>query len=272
MADPIGAISLGIGAISLGIQVCSGLIEYYKSWKHSSQDVAKMCQSLARIKNMFISIKNTIEREQIHSSDTDQIGECITSCTEAINDLNTKLKKFRDSASRDRTERAKKFAHRLQYPFEKSTLLEMKADVSAIRADLLQAMMVLDMKVSFQSDSKIDDLGQHIKQNVVPGIEDIQIHEDNRRDREDRNAVMAWLNGLSPSTFTDRQNASLKRRKKNTGAWIFREEEMKRWLDGTTPILWCSGDPGCGKSVLMYVFIPVQHAVPTYSRRCRSSC
>lgn len=246
MVDPIGL-------IALGIQVCSGLLGYYRSWKDSRRDVIELYQSLARISNMLVSIQEKIEGRQLNGSDADRVGACINSCTKPINALRMRLKKLEESASHSKTERLKSFKNRAQFPFEKTTLLELKANVSDIRADLTEAMAILHMDISLNIDRKIDEMDQHIAHGVMQGIQNIQEHEMDRAAREERAAILSWLSSLSPSTFTERQDASLSRRAKDTGGWIFEDEEMKRWLTGTTPLLWCPGGPGSGKSVAMYV-------------------
>lgn len=154
------------------------------------------------------------------------MSETIKSCTGAINDLKMKLKKFEDSPSPDKTERLRQFAHRLQYPFEKTTLLEMKANISDIRSELTLAMAILQMDISLRSSRTVDLIDQHLTRDVIPGIQGIQTRENDRVSKEERSTIFSWLSKLSPSTFVERQNASLSRRKKDTGAWIFENEEM----------------------------------------------
>lgn len=261
MVDPVGL-------IALGIQVCSGLLGYYKSWKDSRRDVMELCQSLARISNMLVSIQEKIEHGKLNGSDADRVGACISSCTEPIDALRMRLKKFEESASHSKTERLKSIKNRAHFPFEKTTLLELKANVSDIRADLTEAMAILHMDISLNIDRKIDEMDQHIAHDVIKGIQDIQDHEIDRAAQEEQAAILSWLSSLSPSTFTERQDASLSRRAKDTGGWIFEDEEMKRWLTGTTPLLWCPGDPGSGKSVAMYVSTCDSYATHVCTNYC----
>ena len=244
MVDPVGV-------VSLGIEVCKGMVKYYKSWKSCPQDVSIMCESLQRITGMFEAIHHKIERAQLRGRDADQVGHCISQCSSAITSLQLKLHKFQGSGSQDKGGRLKEISHRLQYPFEKTTLLEIKANVSDVRADLTEAMVILHMDISLQSCQRTEEVGQQITQAMIPGIHGLQVAEKNRAAQEERNTILMWLNTLSPLTFTDTYNSSLDRKAKGTGAWIFEDEDMKQWLDGTLPVLWCPGDPGSGKSVAM---------------------
>ncbi|THY42459.1 ankyrin [Aureobasidium pullulans] len=204
---------------------------------------------------MFEAIHHKIERAQFHGRDADQVGRCISQCSSAITSLQLKLHKFEEGGPQDKFGRLKEIGHRLQYPFEKTTLLEIKANVSEIRADLTEAMAILQMDISLKSYQETEEVGQQITQTMIPGIHDLQVAEMDRAAQEERNAILTWLNTLSPSTFTDRHVASFERRKQGTGLWMFEEETMKQWLDGTVSILWCPGDPGSGKSVAMSIVV-----------------
>ncbi|THZ97806.1 ankyrin [Aureobasidium pullulans] len=204
---------------------------------------------------MFEAIHHKIERAQLHGRDADQVGRCISQCSSAITSLQLKLHKFEEGGPQDKFGRLKEIGHRLQYPFEKTTLLEIKANVSEIRADLTEAMAILQMDISLKSYQKTEEVGQQITQTMIPGIHDLQVAEMDRAAQEERNAILTWLNTLSPSTFTDRHMASFERRKQGTGLWMFEEETMKQWLDGTVSTLWCPGDPGSGKSVAMSIIV-----------------
>ncbi|KAL2026973.1 hypothetical protein VTO58DRAFT_111064 [Aureobasidium pullulans] len=248
MVDPVGV-------VSLGIEVCKGMVKYYKSWRSSPQDVSNMCESLHRITGMFEAIHHKIERAQLHGRDADQVGRCISQCSSAITSLQLKLHKFEEGGPQDKFGRSKEIGHRLQYPFEKTTLLEIKANISDIRADLTEAMAILQMDISVRSYQKTEEVGQQITQTLIPSIVGIHTAERNRAAQEERNTILMWLNTLSPSTFTNRHHASLERRKEGTGLWMFEERAMKQWLDGTMSTLWCPGDPGSGKSVAMSIVV-----------------
>ncbi|THZ18838.1 ankyrin [Aureobasidium pullulans] len=204
---------------------------------------------------MFEAIHHKIERAQLHGRDADQVGRCISQCSSAITSLQLKLHKFEEGGPQDKFGRLKKMGHRLQYPFEKTTLLEIKANISDIRADLTEAMAILQMDISVRSYQKTEEVGQQITQTLIPSIDGIQAAEKNRAAQEERNTILMWLNTLSPSTFTNRHHASLERRKEGTGLWMFEEKAMKQWLDGTMSTLWCPGDPGSGKSVAMSIVV-----------------
>ncbi|PVH69802.1 hypothetical protein DL98DRAFT_379827, partial [Cadophora sp. DSE1049] len=64
---------------------------------------------------------------------------------------------------------------------------------------------------------------------------------------QESRAIVDWL---SPLNFFAVQNDTLRRRQDGTGEWLFETPEFKAWLAGTDRILWCSGLPGAGKTIL----------------------
>ncbi|PYH93536.1 NACHT and TPR domain protein [Aspergillus ellipticus CBS 707.79] len=56
---------------------------------------------------------------------------------------------------------------------------------------------------------------------------------------------------LQPSVApSDIYHDFARKRLQGTGEWILREPYFQNWLDGEQPLLWISGQPGCGKSFL----------------------
>lgn len=65
------------------------------------------------------------------------------------------------------------------------------------------------------------------------------------------------LDWLSPTQYSQRHNDVRARRLPGTGQWLLDCEKFQAWLESKTPIFWCIGGPGVGKSVLTYV-LPAQ--------------
>ncbi|THZ34752.1 ankyrin [Aureobasidium pullulans] len=162
----------------------------------------------------------------------------------AITNLQTKLGEFSPNGPKEKRKN-------LKYPFEKTTLLEMRSDISEIRDDLNSAMTILHMDLSLRSNQKNEDIDQHVNQASM----EFRTAENDRAARARRKDVLEWLSTLSPSMFMDRHNGSLGRRKQGTGLWIFEEELVKQWLGSNVPTLWCPGIPGCGKTVVMSIIV-----------------
>ncbi len=66
---------------------------------------------------------------------------------------------------------------------------------------------------------------------------------------------ISYLGFRDRTTCQSKQIDILNRQQEGTGKWVFENVEYKRWLDGTTKILWCRGIPEAGKTVLAFIII-----------------
>jgi len=64
--------------------------------------------------------------------------------------------------------------------------------------------------------------------------------------------IISWL---SRSNHLSKQIDILNRQQEGTGKWVFENLEYKRWLNGTTKMLWCRGIPEASKTVLAFIII-----------------
>ncbi|KAH8767818.1 hypothetical protein BGZ57DRAFT_797785, partial [Hyaloscypha finlandica] len=72
---------------------------------------------------------------------------------------------------------------------------------------------------------------------------------------EENQRILAWLSQLN---FEDKQKDILSKRHPGTGQWFLELDEFRKWRDGdpnTSSVLWCSGIPGVGKSVITSIVI-----------------
>jgi len=73
-----------------------------------------------------------------------------------------------------------------------------------------------------------------------------------------RSEILAWLSPLEPRV---RHRDIGARRVDSIGAWVLESEEFCRWRNGSRedgsyhPTLFCDGNPGVGKSYIVYEII-----------------
>ncbi|MCJ1380087.1 hypothetical protein MMC17_003190 [Xylographa soralifera] len=73
----------------------------------------------------------------------------------------------------------------------------------------------------------------------------------------ERRKVIAWL---SPLNFTSQQDDTISKRQAHTGRWFFKTQQFQSWMHGEEAVLWCTGIPGSGKTVLTSVVVAyLQH-------------
>ncbi|KIM27885.1 hypothetical protein M408DRAFT_310306, partial [Serendipita vermifera MAFF 305830] len=64
---------------------------------------------------------------------------------------------------------------------------------------------------------------------------------------EERQKILDWV---SPINFFARQDEIFSKRQADTGTWLLENDDFKKWKSGEEKMLWCSGIPGAGKTVL----------------------
>ena len=75
----------------------------------------------------------------------------------------------------------------------------------------------------------------------------------NFSDADDRSQILAWL---SPQEPNGQHREIQERRIDDVGEWLIQSEEFKRWCgldgesEGNSPVLFCYGDPGVGKTFI----------------------
>ncbi|KAK7448602.1 hypothetical protein Landi51_06278 [Colletotrichum acutatum] len=65
---------------------------------------------------------------------------------------------------------------------------------------------------------------------------------------EQQKAVVDWLSPLRPRQAHDR---ALKSHQNGTSDWLLAGQEFQEWLKGEVNLLWLTGPPGCGKTVMI---------------------
>ncbi|KAF8873311.1 hypothetical protein BD779DRAFT_1451983 [Infundibulicybe gibba] len=64
--------------------------------------------------------------------------------------------------------------------------------------------------------------------------------------------LVKWL---SPLDFSEKHNTIFERRARDTGKWFLGHQKFLAWRRGECEMLWCPGNPGVGKSVMVSLVI-----------------
>ncbi|KAJ7576518.1 ankyrin repeat-containing domain protein [Mycena floridula] len=87
---------------------------------------------------------------------------------------------------------------------------------------------------------------------VRQGVERLHEREDNNKHAKQRGKFLQWISQLD---FHSIQESTLSKRTEGTGIWLLRNPQFLDWMEGKTKLLWCSGGPGVGKTILASVII-----------------
>ncbi|KAF7292997.1 NACHT and ankyrin domain protein [Mycena indigotica] len=74
------------------------------------------------------------------------------------------------------------------------------------------------------------------------------IYSAGETEEQERMKVLEWI---SPLNFLVRHQEITATREKTTGEWLLQQPDFVKWKSGSGNMLWCSGIPGMGKTVLV---------------------
>ncbi|KAK8005007.1 hypothetical protein PG990_011044 [Apiospora arundinis] len=77
-------------------------------------------------------------------------------------------------------------------------------------------------------------------------LHEMQLQRDERNARERKQQL---LDSLSNRDYLRVYKQSCRKRWQGTASWIFQIPDFQKWLVGETPVLWCSGKIGSGKTI-----------------------
>jgi hypothetical protein len=140
-----------VGVISLAIQACQGIVQYYNSVKSSNNDISKMVESTEALVKMLKLLRTILEEEDSDGDVKEMVEESIKNCASAVGELNIELVKVRKVKRTTLTEKIHGKGLRLMYPFRESTLLKLQQIVADMRENLMLAVDILQVWVSYLS-------------------------------------------------------------------------------------------------------------------------
>ncbi|CAD6445238.1 4a4361a0-46ea-4436-a941-eb14bdffe16c [Sclerotinia trifoliorum] len=256
--EAIGAISNIAGVLSAGIQVCEGLVNYYNAWKGSKKENADMIKSIENLSTNFVLLKVTLQSPTFDKVMAKTVESKVLDCEDSITELQDELKKVMickpsvvdtnnllatnshdNNGFRDRmTEQGR----RILYPFRKSTLMRLQENIEHMRSNLVLAMDILNLSTASTTAGRVADISKQVT-TISSGLDAIITQQMDKESIQ----VLEWLSTIDCHS---KQREMLSRRHEGTGEWLFESQKYQNWLDGKDRLLWCSGSPGAGKTVL----------------------
>lgn len=219
------------GIISLGIQVTQSLTDYYEAYKGQKSEIASTAEELKNLLHIFESLRGELTDRQFRADEKgllETIEGSIQICEENIHELQTKIDKFKSTSGNSIQTTARQVA----YPFRRSTLRKLDADIDEIVSNLSLALAVLHQKDICNVQDDIEDTKE-----ILSLVRTTQISS----------TIRDWLK--APDVTTD-YNDACKLKHPRTGLWFVKGSHFSIWLVEPNSFLWLNGFAGCGKSVL----------------------
>ena len=235
MMDGLSVAASVAGIISLGIQVTQSLTDYYEAYKGQKSEIANIAEKLKNLLCIFESMRRQLTDRKFGAAEKDlleTIEGSIQMCEEHIQELQSKVEKFKDSSGNSIRVAVQTTTRQVAYPFKQSTLRKLDADIDEIVSNLSLALAVLQQ----------NDIG-----NVQGDIEDAKAVLDLVRATQLSSTIRDWLK--APDATTN-YNDACKLKHPRTGLWFVKGSSFSTWLVKDKSFLWLNGFAGCGKSVL----------------------
>lgn len=229
--DGLSVAASVVGLISLGIQVTQSITDYYAAYKGQKSDIVNTTEKLKNVLHIFDSLRRHLADRKFRADEKallETIEGSIQMCEENIDELQTKLEKFKNGPG----SRIQTTTRQLAYPLRQSTLRKLDADIDDIVSNLSLALAVLQQK----------DIG-----NVQDDIEDAKAVLNLVRCAQITSTIRNWLK--APDATTN-YNEACKSRHPRTGLWFVKGSYFSTWLARANSYLWLTGFAGSGKSVL----------------------
>ena len=250
---PMDAASGAAGLLSLGIAVCQSLLDYYDSWKHAEENVAKTYASIEGLARTLKLLAIAVDHKEFNSEIVNQIQHSIESAKESLLNLERKLSKVRVTALQNAwKDKAKAQLRRTLYPFKESTLAKLRELSSETRDNLSLALSLLQIDASAASLMKLDSISADVS-DIARSTRETAKLVDSLALNDKSKELRAWLSGQYDPT--QKQDETWRERHPDTGQWFLQSHKFQAWLEGpaqqTPPVLNLIGKSGAGKTSLI---------------------
>ncbi len=144
MAEPFSA---AVGVISLGIQTCQGLVSYYEKWKSFDDDIAHLQIKIDELRTTLQNLDQILQKfKDSNAAILKDVETKVVSAINGIRKLEAVLAKCQSSGPADSVQgKANKLWKHTSYPFKKTTLQELKSNVTDLQYNLHTSLHALEL-------------------------------------------------------------------------------------------------------------------------------
>ncbi|KAI8292980.1 Ankyrin repeat and KH domain-containing protein 1 [Colletotrichum sp. SAR 10_98] len=244
MSDPFSIASGVAGIVSLGLEVVKGFYEYYSTLKDQSSDIARIYDSLSRLRDLLGNLRRQLDARRFRSDEINFLA-CIEGrilqCKGCIEELKKVADKFNHAQNDGLKAAVKAKLRQAAYPFQQSTLQKLEKNVDSIFQQVFFSLQLLQIEDTSSIRNHVED---------TKGL--LELHRANNVAKD----IHKWLDAPDATTNF---NIAHEKSQPGTGAWLTDGLLFNDWLQRQNSFLWLYGFAGCGKSILCSTAI--QHIV-----------
>ncbi|KAH7149879.1 hypothetical protein B0J13DRAFT_605634 [Dactylonectria estremocensis] len=244
MSDPLSLAASIAGLMSLADVVFRAVFKYARAVKDSKSDIEALSTEInflgTDLRHLY-ALASELEAEKDTFEPTLRIHH-LGHCDKTLTKIKKRVTKASDSFARSKLSSV---ARQLKWPFSSSETKELLDDVSRYKQAIHVALSADTMRKLQLALSKTEELSAQVAsvENIVKRIEiNTQIDIDAKRQK-----ILDYFMEVSPRSRLD---MSVKLRHAMTGLWLTESPGFQQWLETPDSMLWLSGIPGAGKTVL----------------------
>ncbi|KAK9772020.1 putative Ankyrin repeat protein [Seiridium cardinale] len=237
MADPLSIAASIAGVITLADVVFTRLIKYTKQVKEAEQGIKDLAAEINLIGGSLNSLSRLARALSDELFDPTLRIEHIAGCHKVFSRMEEKLRKAEEDLAKP--DQFSRIQRKLKWPFSAARMEEFQSELSrhhrsinlALSADCLNSLL-LHLTTSRDLVTEVKELRR-----ITTRIEE----------NEERRRVLDYFMKSEPQRGYE---TSLSLRHPRTGLWLLRLPQVQTWLDLPGSMIWLTGIPGAGKTVL----------------------
>jgi hypothetical protein len=150
--DPLSITASSAGIISLGLTVSSGLTCFCRDYRHYDTDIAILGRHAAQFEAVLNSMETRFQRLQnLDPSLESTLRECSVAFDRCLQGFKQHVAKYsRRLASPGVVGRSKAAMLKLQYPFEKGRLDDIRVQLRNFQSDISGLLLLLNLYVQMR--------------------------------------------------------------------------------------------------------------------------
>ncbi|KAI2603696.1 hypothetical protein GGR54DRAFT_653092 [Hypoxylon sp. NC1633] len=234
MVDGTDVASAVVGALSLTVQIAQLTQDHVSRVSSLPSNITLYLAELVSLKSLLSEIQDSLLVQSITpgyaASTHAPLPAELRHIRSELEDLNGKL---RDA----QLQKVPLMVKKLLWPFGEDETLRWATRLSLCKERLRATTLMIGLRLQLSTLSEIRELKK--KTEAV----------------EEANEKQLMLDWISRDDWRRRHAELTSTHHPDTGQWIFDTVELKDWLNNMSPVLWCYGAPGVGKTQLISLII-----------------
>ena len=267
MTDPFSIISLLGTAASLTKVV----LQYASAVKNAPDELEKLKRGFTSVHDVFEQLIELLRDDDFRQdfADVSALYTATGDFVVTMEILEKTLKRLGAANGAGRT------IIRIKWPFERTKTQELVETLQKYMQVFQFALTIKGSKILAQTSQKASEiintsktlsqtqseilealsaLPQHDE--IIAELHKLRIDLGTVQSQSQKSCEQDFLHRGSTLDFHSKQKHAYSKRHASTGQWLLETEQFKTWFEGKgSPVLWCPGNPGTGKTVLTSIAV-----------------